>query len=139
MSPELLKKYEAGQRSFLEIDLRGVDLRWANLSGADLREADLDFSVWPLWCGSFEVKVDDRLVAQLIAHLTRLDVAVCGDRMKAAVAALMPYADAFCQYRDGVAKVSGADEENMRAVYSSAGQNFKEAENVNTTLPPLRI
>ena len=37
--------------------LRGADLSGANLRGADLRGADLDFSCWPLWCGSLAVKV----------------------------------------------------------------------------------
>jgi hypothetical protein len=59
-------------------DLRGADLRGANLWGAnlfganlleaDLREADLDFSCWPLWCGSSNCKIDVRLKKQLLAH-----------------------------------------------------------------------
>jgi hypothetical protein len=71
-----------------EANLRGADLREANLRGAnlcradlceanlcradlhgaDLRGADLDFSCWPLWCGSKDVVVDARLAAQLAAH-----------------------------------------------------------------------
>ena len=68
-------------------DLRGADLRgadlwradlWrADLRGADLRGADLDFSAWPLYCGSFGAKVDDRIVAQLFCHVARLDVSGC--------------------------------------------------------------
>lgn len=58
--------------------LRGADLRWANLSGADLRGADLrganlDYSCWPLWCGSLYVKVDARIARQLAYHFCRLD------------------------------------------------------------------
>ncbi|MDY6958315.1 MAG: pentapeptide repeat-containing protein, partial [Halobacteriota archaeon] len=49
-------------------DLRGADLRWANLRWANLRGANLDFSVWPLWCGSSNVKIDERLARQLLAH-----------------------------------------------------------------------
>ena len=70
---------EGGERADLRgADLRGADLRGANLRGADLREADLrgvdlDFSVWPLWCGSKNVKVDNRLVYQLVAHICGLD------------------------------------------------------------------
>jgi len=61
-----------------EANLRGADLREANLRGADLRGAnlrgaDLDFSCWPLWCGSHHVKVDKRLAVQLAAHLCALD------------------------------------------------------------------
>jgi uncharacterized protein YjbI with pentapeptide repeats len=62
--------------------LRGADLRRADLTGADLRRADLtgadlDFSCWPLWCGSKNVKVDARIAAQLAAHFCVLD---CDDK-----------------------------------------------------------
>ena len=54
-------------------DLWRADLRGANLWRADLREADLDYSCWPLWCGSLDVKVDARIAAQLAYHFCRLD------------------------------------------------------------------
>ena len=44
-------------------DLRGADLRWADLSGANL-----DFSSWPLWCGSEQAKVGVKIARQLLAH-----------------------------------------------------------------------
>lgn len=61
-----------------DVDLWGVDLRDADLWGANLRDAyilgvDLDFSCWPLWCGSLDVKVDRRIAAQLAYHFCRLD------------------------------------------------------------------
>ena len=40
---------------------------------ADLREADLDYSCWPLWCGSLDVKVDARIARQLAYHFCRLN------------------------------------------------------------------
>ena len=62
-----------------EADLGGADLRRANLSGsvmrgadlrdADLREANLDYSCWPLWCGSLKAQIDDRIAVQLLYHL----------------------------------------------------------------------
>ena len=65
-----------------EADLRGADLRganlgWANLrgtnlGGARLSEANLDFSVFPLWCGALSVQADERIVRQLIYHTLRL-------------------------------------------------------------------
>ena len=71
-------------------DLSGADLREANLGGADLRGADLDYSCWPLWCGTMRVKMDKRLAAQLAAHLCALD---CEDpEYKAAREALLPFA-----------------------------------------------
>ena len=54
-------------------DLRGADLRNADLRGANLRSADLDFSCWPLWCGSLGVKVDKKIAVQLAYHLCSLD------------------------------------------------------------------
>ena len=60
-------------------NLYGANLYGANLSDADLRDADLrdanlcganlDFSCWPLWCGSLHVKIDDRIAHQLIYHV----------------------------------------------------------------------
>ena len=62
-----------------DADLRGADLRGANLRGANLRGADLrganlrganiDFSCYPLWCGSLGLKADKRLACQLAYHL----------------------------------------------------------------------
>lgn len=58
--------------------LQGADLRYANLLDANLQSAslrgvDLDYSCWPLWCGSLDVKVDRRIAAQLAYHFCRLD------------------------------------------------------------------
>ena len=50
-------------------NLRDANLCGANLSGANLRDAGLDFSCWPLWCGSLHVKIDDRIAHQLIYHV----------------------------------------------------------------------
>ncbi len=49
-------------------NLQGANLQGANLQGADLRRADLDFSCWPLWCGSSNVKIDEKQARQLMAH-----------------------------------------------------------------------
>ena len=54
-----------------EAILRGASLRGADLWRADLRRANLDFSCWPLWCGSLDVKVDIRIAAQLRAAVSR--------------------------------------------------------------------
>ena len=40
----------------------------ADLSDADLRGADLDYSCFPLWCGSLTANMDDRQVKQLLYH-----------------------------------------------------------------------
>ena len=76
-----------------EADLRGADLRGANLRGANLWEANLDYSCWPLWCGSMDVKVCKRIAAQLAYHFCRLD---CDDpEVIAAQNALIPLANQF--------------------------------------------
>jgi uncharacterized protein YjbI with pentapeptide repeats len=80
---EWLDGCENGKRADLRganlrgADLRGADLSGANLRGADLRGADLDFSCWPLLCGSKGVKVDAKIAAQLAAHFCVLD---CKDK-----------------------------------------------------------
>jgi len=55
-----------------DADLSYTDLRDAKLHGANLSGADLDFSCWPLWCGSKGVKADRRIAAQLAAHFCAL-------------------------------------------------------------------
>ena len=55
-------------------NLRGADLRGVDLRGVDLRGADLDFSVFPLWCGSFDIKVDERLPIQLLYHIAKMNI-----------------------------------------------------------------
>ena len=52
-----------------DADLRGADLKYADLIRADLRGVDLDFSCFPLWCGSLKANMDDRLVKQLLYHV----------------------------------------------------------------------
>jgi len=45
-----------------------VEVNKYNLRGANLRGADIDFSCWPLWCGSANVSIDERTAKQLLAH-----------------------------------------------------------------------
>ena len=54
-------------------DLGRTSLNEADLRRADLCGADLDYSCWPLWCGSLDVKVDARIARQLAYHFCRLD------------------------------------------------------------------
>jgi hypothetical protein len=71
-------------------NLSGADLSGADLRSADLRNANLDYSCWPLWCGSKDVKVDARIAAQLAAHFCALD---CDDEgYQAARAAVLEFA-----------------------------------------------
>jgi hypothetical protein len=76
----------------------------ADLQGADLQGANLDFSCLPLWCGSFIMKVDDRIVAQVIAHVVRFDTTNCSGGVKESVEFIrkMAISDLFCEYRTDV-------------------------------------
>lgn len=75
-------------------DLSGADLRGANLRYADLRYANVDFSSWPLWCGSLKgVKVDARIARQLAYHLCSV---VCDDpEFTSARKQILPFANKF--------------------------------------------
>jgi len=63
-----------------DANLRGANLSGANLSDANLRGADLNFSCWPLWCGSLNVVIDEQQARQLAFHLASvLPKTVTGD------------------------------------------------------------
>lgn len=64
-----LNSEDGGERA----DLYRADLCGADLCGANLCGANLDYSCWPLWCGSLDVKVDARIARQLAYHFCRLD------------------------------------------------------------------
>ena len=102
---ELIKRYSKGERDFSCANLRGANLSDAELSGADLRGADLsdanlrganlsganiDYTSWPIWCGSKHVKVDKKIAMQLAAHFCTL---VCDDQeVKEAQALILTFA-----------------------------------------------
>ena len=75
-------------------NLHNADLRYANLRYADLRYANVDFSSWPLWCGSLKgVKVDARIARQLAYHLCSV---VCDDpEFTSARKQILPFANKF--------------------------------------------
>lgn len=75
------------------VNLQGADLQGADLRVADLQRANLDYSCWPLWCGSLGVIVDKRIAAQLAYHFCRL---ICDDPdVKAAQQAIKGLANQF--------------------------------------------
>ena len=100
-----LRREPGGKKANLSsADLRGADLSGADLSGADLSHADLryadlrganvDFSSWPLWCGSLKgVKVDARIARQLAYHLCSV---VCDDPEFTSIRdQILPFANKF--------------------------------------------
>ena len=66
-----LREADLSGADLREADLSGADLSEADLRGADLSGADVDFSCWPLWCGSLNVKIDKRIFCQLLYHTLR--------------------------------------------------------------------
>lgn len=86
-------------------NLRGADLRGAYLRGADLCGADIDYSCWPLWCGSLGVKVDACIARQLAYHFCALD---CDDpEYIKARNAIFDFANQFHRAREcGILEVS---------------------------------
>lgn len=85
-------------------NLKGIDLQGVDLQEANLRGADLDFSCFPLHCGSFNIKADDRLVAQLLYHAVKLDVSGCSGGVQEAISYIrqMAISDLFCEYRPDI-------------------------------------
>jgi hypothetical protein len=59
--------------SLVHANLRNADLWYADLRNADLWYADLDFSCFPLWCGSFNMKASVKFAAQLAYHFCKID------------------------------------------------------------------
>lgn len=51
-----------------DANLTDANLYGANLTRADLTRANIDFSGWPLWCGSTKVYTDARQSRQLCYH-----------------------------------------------------------------------
>lgn len=116
MSGASLQEADLSNTDLRDASLFRADLRGANLRGADLREADLgqanlegaDFysanwngSSLPLSRASYGFKGDDRLVAQLIYHLTQLDLSQCSTGVQEAVEHIkaMEIAELYGKYR----------------------------------------
>ena len=64
-------------------NLSGAELKYANLKGVDLSGANLDYSSWPLWCGSLSVKIDKRIFCQLLYHTLRAGQSVEDEEVQA--------------------------------------------------------
>ena len=63
-------------------NLKDADLEGANLEGANLEGAKLDFSVFPLWCGSLGIKTCERFPIQLIYHIARIKIETNDEDLK---------------------------------------------------------
>jgi hypothetical protein len=50
------------------------------------RGADLAHSALPIWCGGTEMKIDDRLIYQIIFHFTHQNIDGCSDDVKSLLA-----------------------------------------------------
>ena len=89
-----LKRANLADANLERANLIGANLKGAKLKGANLKGANLDYSCWPLWCGSLcNMHIDRRIFAQLAYHICR--VIVDDDECKAAQRALYPIANQF--------------------------------------------
>ena len=69
-----LQNESGGERADLaRANLARADLTGADLDGADLTRANIDYSAWPIWCGTYNVKVDKNIAAQLAMHFCWLN------------------------------------------------------------------
>ena len=68
MNREALNETIMNHAKYLNGDADGVR--------ANLRGADIDYSCWPIWCGSLDVVVDKWIAVQLAYHFCRL---ICDD------------------------------------------------------------
>lgn len=119
----LHKMWLNGEEEGKFASLQGADLRDTNLRGANLRGANLDYSCWPLWCGSLDVKVDRRIAAQLAYHFCRLD---CDDPdYIAARNAIIHFANEFHRVElreSGKITIATAYKEIMRLIKRVSGK-----------------
>lgn len=72
-----LRRANLAHADFTDADLCYTDLSLTilvetNLTGADLYAANLDFSCFPLWCGSLRAKANESLIIQLLYHTLSL-------------------------------------------------------------------
>lgn len=63
-----LEEADLGSTNLRHANLEGANLRSANLRKANLQDTNIDYSAWPLWCGSLNAHVDDRIAVQLLYH-----------------------------------------------------------------------
>ena len=63
----------AKQANLRDADLSHVDLSHTDLRNANVSNTNIDFSTFPLWCGTFDIQSDDlKLVYQLLYHICRI-------------------------------------------------------------------
>ena len=112
--------YDLRHADLRDADLRDIDLRRAAMQGvllcrSDLRGSLLDFSCWPLSCGSFRVVADERLVFQLLCHVARLDVSKLPESSKGRKAVeeirRRGWGDWFCKHRNDIEPIKEVDGE----------------------------
>ncbi len=94
-----LRRADLRRADLRKADLRRADLQGADLQGADLQGAILDFASWPLWCGSKNVVIDDRIAIQLIWHITNTDYSNCAPEIAKAIDSIKAIGENFALYR----------------------------------------
>lgn len=65
------KRWLNGEKDGVRADLSGSDMSHSDLRHSNLSGSDIDYACWPLWCGSLDAHIDDRIARQLLYHLMR--------------------------------------------------------------------
>ena len=74
-------------------NLSSSNLSYSDLRYADLSGSNLDYAAWPLWCGSVDVTIDERIAKQLLYHA--LSVALPHTPKRAITKTLIKWANGF--------------------------------------------
>ena len=74
MTNAFLNRANLAYANVTNANMQNTQLITANLIGADLRNTDLrgasiDFSCFPLWCGSKDIMIDEEQAKQLFMHI----------------------------------------------------------------------
>jgi hypothetical protein len=93
-----LSRANLSRADLAHADLPDANLDRANLTHANLTDADIDYSSWPLWCGTRNVEVDWEGFKQFVGHINWLK---CSDpRAKLIQEFLMPYAREWKHWKE---------------------------------------
>ena len=82
-------------------ELSYADLSHADLTGANLWKARIDFSSWPLWCESLQVRGRDDRQAQILYHILSV---LSVENLALTPQVLIDFANTFHRVKDGICR-----------------------------------
>ena len=89
-------------------DLTNAELTNVELNSAKLNDTNFDFTAWPLWCGTLNIKWADRIFSQLLYHLCSGDHSSLNSEQQKLIFELKqnPLTSKFCDYRNRLPKLN---------------------------------